>query len=85
MIHIRIDNCEKNSDAEMACGLRCPLPEGDKYFFASESYAEYKADCQGCNPGGPRKYGTPISELSGRPGQPGYERFVSIAKSWGHD
>lgn len=29
--------------------------------------------------------GTPISELSGRPGQPGYAEFCRIAKSWGHD
>jgi hypothetical protein len=29
--------------------------------------------------------GTPISELSGQPGTPGYEKFKRIAKSWGHD
>ncbi len=29
--------------------------------------------------------GTPISELSGRPGHAGYDKFVSIAKSWGCD
>lgn len=29
--------------------------------------------------------GTPISELSGRPGHPGYAEFCRIAKSWGHD
>lgn len=29
--------------------------------------------------------GTPISQLSGRPGHPGYDRFKSIAASWGHD
>lgn len=29
--------------------------------------------------------GTPISELSGRPGEPGYERFRDIAASWGYD
>jgi len=32
-----------------------------------------------------RPIGTPISELSGRPGQPGYERFRDIAASWGYD
>lgn len=31
------------------------------------------------------KLGTPISELSGRPGQPGYAEFVRIARSWGYD
>lgn len=29
--------------------------------------------------------GTPISELSGRPGHDGYDKFVQIAKSWGYD
>ena len=29
--------------------------------------------------------GTPISELSGRPGEPGYAEFVRIAKSYGYD
>lgn len=29
--------------------------------------------------------GTPLSELSGRPGQPGYAEFCRIAKSWGYD
>jgi hypothetical protein len=33
----------------------------------------------------PEPIGTPISELSGRPGQPGYERFRDIAASWGYD
>lgn len=29
--------------------------------------------------------GTPLSALSGRPGQPGYAEFVRIAKTWGYD
>lgn len=29
--------------------------------------------------------GTPISQLSGRPGHPGYEEFKRIAKSYGYD
>lgn len=29
--------------------------------------------------------GTPISEISGRPGQKGFSEFVRISKSWGHD
>jgi len=32
-----------------------------------------------------REPGTPISEISGRPGHPGYEEFKRIAKSWGYD
>lgn len=34
---------------------------------------------------GPAPVGTPISELSGRPGHPGYEQFKAIAASWGYD
>jgi hypothetical protein len=29
--------------------------------------------------------GTPISELSGRPGHEGYAEFCRIARSWGYD
>lgn len=35
---------------------------------------------------GPTKpIGTPISQLSGRPGHPGFAEFCRIAKSWGYD
>lgn len=84
MIHIRVDNHLENSRREFACGIGPELPEGDTYFFASEDMAHVRADCPGCNPR-PRKLGTPLSELSGRPGHPGYEKFKAIARSWGHD
>ncbi len=29
--------------------------------------------------------GTPISQVSGRPGEPGFAEFCRIAKSWGYD
>lgn len=29
--------------------------------------------------------GTPISQLSGRPGEPGWEEFKRIAKTYGYD
>jgi hypothetical protein len=32
-----------------------------------------------------KEIGTPISEISGRPGHPGYDEFCRIAKSWGHE
>lgn len=32
-----------------------------------------------------RSIGIPITELSGRPGQPGWEKFVALARSWGYD
>ena len=31
------------------------------------------------------RLGTPISELSGRPGHPGYAEFCRIARSWGYE
>ncbi|WGM45275.1 hypothetical protein KOAAANKH_00136 [Brevundimonas sp. NIBR10] len=33
----------------------------------------------------PPAIGTPLSELSGRPGHPGYDRFCDIASTWGFD
>ena len=84
MIHIRIDNAELNRDAKFACGIAWPLPGGDKYYHASESAADRLADCPKCNPH-PRQLGTPIGQLSGRPGHPGFEQFRAIAQSWGYD
>ncbi len=84
MIHIRIDDEPENSKRRFACGIGPELPPGDMYFFQNESAAD-RADCPGCNHAGPRPLGTPISELSGRPGRPGYERFKEIARSWGYD
>ena len=31
------------------------------------------------------KLGTPMSQISGRPGHPGYAEFKRIARSWGYD
>jgi hypothetical protein len=84
MIHIRIDDEPENSRRRFACGIGPDLPEGDRYFFAGELLSQ-RADCPGCNPGGPRRYGTPASELSGRPGHLGFEEFRRIASSWGFD
>lgn len=84
MIHIRTDDAERNSDATFACGIKGKLPKGDTYFFDSEAVAYHKADCPGCNPGGPEPYGTPISEISGRPGHDGYREWQRISDSWGH-
>lgn len=84
MIHIRIDDEPENSKRKFACGLGPELPKGDIYWFAGETQAD-SADCPGCNPSGPRKIGTPLSQLSGRPGHDGYPEFVRIAKSWGYE
>ncbi len=84
MIHIRVDNEELNSKRRFACGIGPDLPEGDVYYFSGEAGA-LRADCPGCNPDGPRQIGTPLSELSGRPGHEGFEKFCEIARSWGYD
>lgn len=83
MIHIRTDNGDDNSSRTFACGIR-ELPPGDSYFFEGEYYA-VRANCPRCNPSGPAPIGTPISELSGRPGHRGYDKFCQIASSWGYD
>jgi hypothetical protein len=85
--HIRVDAwCDEDtgehSMGRIACGLD-QLPAGDKMVFEADSYAYHVADCQQCNPGGPRQYGTPISQLSGRPGRPGFDEFCRISESWG--
>jgi hypothetical protein len=77
VIHLRIDNEPENNKRRFACGIGPELPPGDKYFFAGESAADRHVDCPGCNPGGPRELGTPISEMT-------YARFVEIGRSWGY-
>ena len=83
MIHIRIDNSELNSGRRFACGIGPELPEGDKWFYQSESAALRHADCPGCNPSGPVPIGTPISQLDGRNG--GNAEWRRISESWGYD
>ena len=34
---------------------------------------------------GDKPLGTPLSEVSGRPGHPGYAEWCRISKSWGHE
>jgi hypothetical protein len=82
MIHIRIDDEPLNINRKFACGIGPELPEGDVYYFCDDYGARY-ADCPGCNPT-PKRLGTPMSEISGRPGHPGFEEFFRIAESWGY-
>lgn len=83
MMHVRVDDEIENAKRRFRCGLGPDLPPGDKYWFAGEYSARF-ADCPGCNPGGPKPPGTPIGEISGRPGHPGFEEFCRIAASWGY-
>lgn len=84
MIHIRVDNQPLNGKRRFACGIGPELPKGDVWHYDTEAGAD-RSDCPGCNPGGRRQFGTPISQLSGRPGHRGYDEFCRIAASWGYD
>lgn len=78
MRHIRIDNQEFNSRREFACGIDPDLPAGDSNLKLD------CIDCQGCKPA-EQQLGTPISQLSGRPGTDGFDKFCEIAATWGYD
>ena len=82
--HIRTDNETENSKRRFACGLGPELPDGDTWVGASEYGLHGMVDCQGCG-GSKLRIGTPLSDLSGQPGKPGYDRFVEIARSYGYD
>ncbi len=85
MIHIRVDDDSDNGNRRFACGIGPALPDGDLYFHESEILSQVKLnriDCPGCNPEGVKPIGVPLSQLSGRPGEPGYRDFVRIAESW---
>ncbi len=86
MIHILDDSHGDGTLAKrrMICGIAGALPAGDVFWYPSEANADY-ADCPGCNPDGPRRRGTPLSQLSGRPGEPGFAEFCRIAESWGYE
>ncbi len=59
----------------------CDLPVGEDDYEPREDDVPIPAT----EPRPDRKIGTPISELSGQPGQPGYAEFRRIARSWGYD
>lgn len=84
-IHIRRDGAETNDKAVMLCGMTFAdlRAAGHQYFFEGESH--HRVTCQKCLGGPAPQIGTPLSELSGRPGHRGYARFVAIAKSWGYE
>lgn len=85
MRHIRVDNEPTNDKRKFACGLGPELPIGDTYVFEGEIGLHHTVDCLGCNGGKQKELGTPLSQLSGRPGHKGYDEFVRIAESWGYD
>ena len=85
MIHVREqDPAKEEGMTRIRCGLAA-MPVGDTMFFDGEPGAWLTADCEGCNPGGPKRLGVPISQLSGRPGHTGFEAFRAIGESWGYE
>lgn len=65
----------------MACGMR-QMASGHA-FTRDTPAASVSVTCPTCLPEC-QQFGTPISQLSGRPGEPGFARFVAIAESWGY-
>lgn len=84
MIHVCIHTGKDNSERRMGCGIVGKLPPGDTFYYDGEALAYHKADCPGCNPGGPEPLGTPISQLATQPGCKGYAAWLAISESWGH-
>lgn len=84
MIHVREqDPTKPEGETRIRCGL-ANMPAGDTTFFEGDPGAWLTATCEGCNPGGPKQLGTPISQLSGRPGRCGFDAFTDVAASWGY-
>lgn len=55
---------------------------------SDDGNGHYHEDDVGIPPALPRqdgKIGTPLSELSGQPGKPGFAEFCRIARSWEYD
>lgn len=91
MIHIRVDNEELNINRKFGCGIGPELPEGDVWVedvTRAAAHLAFNPDvehCPGCMGVDRPQLGTPLSELSGRPGHKGYDKFCEIARSWGYD
>lgn len=87
MVHLRVDPEYYTMDRPpkdarlMACGMR-QLAEGHAWFEDKRTSALH-VTCPDCLPHC-EPFGTPFSQLSGRPGTSGYANFVSIANSWGY-
>ena len=82
MIHIHMERCD--SMRVSACGIRYELPTGDESVSVNERGLHHMVDCPAC-----KEYaapiGTPVSKLSGQPGEEGFERFNEIAESYGYE
>lgn len=87
MVHLRVDLEYYTMDRPpkdarlMACGMR-QLADGHAW-VEDRATACLHVTCPLCMPEC-EQLGTPISQLSGRPGTDGFAAFVGIANSWGY-
>lgn len=87
MTHLRIDLEYYSMDRppkdarQMACGMR-QLADGHDW-IEDRLTSCLRVTCPICLPEC-QQLGTPLSQLSGRPGTAGYGEFVRIAESWGY-
>lgn len=65
------------SSGYYCCGCDLPVDDVEPDYFDD-------AVIVGPSPRG-EPIGTPLSELSGQPGKPGYAAFARIARSWGFE
>lgn len=82
MIHLHTERCDGMRVS--ACGIRYELREGDESIAKIERGLHHLVDCPVCKEFATPE-GTPISELSGQPGEEGFKRFSEIAKSYGYE
>lgn len=91
-VHLLFDESEKlNSNRKTICGLQVGQFPPDNHWIEERLAAVHLANekertpCPVCFPEGRPQFGTPLSKLSGRSGEPGYAEFRRIARSWGYD
>jgi hypothetical protein len=90
-LHIMDEWGENNRTRRFVCGIVGALPDGDQWCEDEVRAAAHlaahpeKSHCVGCLGEKRPTLGTPISQLSGRPGEPGFDEFCRIARSWGYD
>jgi hypothetical protein len=86
---IRCPKCDAElevQEAEPDVGIMSAGAYCDACDLVVDVEHEYHDDDVGIAPGPrDRPLGTPISQLSGRPGHDGFAAFQRIAKTWGYD
>lgn len=68
----------------MPLNCACGSPTWYKSYEGEFYDPRYKLRGRVCRTCFMANLGTPISQLSGRPGHEGFERFAAIGRSWGY-